>query len=364
MRIVFFLQSLSQPRCIKRVLALHEAGHSVEVFGYSRGFYDVNTFPNDIIVVDWGKIASGSHYLIRFIKLIRNVKRVLHNNKTTDVLYYAFGFDFAVILSILKPKAYIYESSDLIYTYLKIKFLSRLLQVIDKNIIRKSYRTVFTSEGFKCYLFPKKSPDNLIIIPNKVSTYFHGKEREVSEYPLAGNLSLRFAYVGAFRYPNTIFRLARIIGEQYPNFSFDFYGDSNLTDMARDMAEKYSNVRYWGKFKSPDDLERIYSNVDIVAACYDTSTVNERIAEPNKLYEAICFCKPIIVSKGTFIEHKVKKLRIGYAIDASSDDSIRNFLDCINSTELNMMSMNEFNLSEDYYLDSAVQIIESVNEYL
>lgn len=31
-----------------------------------------------------------------------------------------------------------------------------------------------------------------------------------------------FSYVGAFRYPDTVFRFARVIGEKYPRHQFFF----------------------------------------------------------------------------------------------------------------------------------------------
>ena len=60
MKIVCLLSSLSQPRCIKRVNSFVEAGFEVEVYGYSRGFYDVNSLPAKVKITKYqdGKIYS------------------------------------------------------------------------------------------------------------------------------------------------------------------------------------------------------------------------------------------------------------------------------------------------------------------
>ena len=361
MKIVCLLSSLSQPRCIKRVSSFVKAGFEVEVCGYSRGFYDVNVLPGDVKVVNWGTIESGGNYVRRFFRNVKKIKKMLSVNKNVEVLYYAFGFDFSLVLSMLKPKKYVYESSDLIYTYSKNKFLVDVFRRIDKMIIRKSFRTVFTSEGFRDYLYGGTFPKNVIIQPNRVSPFFRGLNREERKYGFRKGLT--FAYVGAFRYPNTVFRFARVIGESYPQHSFHFYGDSQYTYFAKELSERYKNVRYFGKFKSPEDLEHIYKSIDMVVACYDTSTTNERIAEPNKLYEAICFCCPIIVSKNTFLEKKVDTLRIGYAIDASNDESIKMLLDGLRDEELEEMSFNEKKLEEDVYIDSPQEIIDAIKLY-
>ena len=52
---------------------------------------------------------------------------------------------------------------------------------------------------------------------------------------------------------------------------------------------KFPNVKLHGKFKNPSDLSVIYNKIDLNVICYDTTSINVRIAEPNKLYESIFF---------------------------------------------------------------------------
>lgn len=349
-KIVFFLASLSQPRCIKRVKALHEAGFEVEVYGYYRGFYDINSFPEGIEVQQWGEVKSGTGYIKKFLKNKVNINEVLRKKKSEEVLYYAFGFDLALCLSMHKHIHFVYESSDLIYTYFRNKILIDIFKYIDKKIIARSFKTIFTSKGFQRYLYGEKKVDNIIIQPNRVSPFFNNVCRRVLS--LKEQDGIVFSYVGAFRYPNTVFRFARIIGEKYPQHKFYFYGDSLLTYMAKDLAEKYSNIRYFGKFRSPEDLEKIYNTIDVVIACYDANGINEQIAEPNKLYEAICFCKPIVVSEGTFLSEQVKNMRVGYSIKADNDNSITDFLNHLNYRDLVYFSENELCIDKTEYIDS------------
>lgn len=360
-KIVFFLASLSQPRCIKRVTALHEAGFEVEVYGYYRGFYDVNSFPKDIEIHNWGNVESGGGYVSRLLKNKVNIDKVLKEKGHEKALYYAFGFDLALCLSIHRHIDYVYESSDLIYTYFGNKLLCATFKYIDKIIIARSYKTIFTSEGFQHYLYKKKKVDNIIIQPNRVSPIFANVNRKVLCEKESGEII--FSYVGAFRYSDTVFRFARIIGEKYPQYKFYFWGDSNLTYMAKELAEKYPNVKYFGKFKSPDDLEKIYDSIDVVVACYDAKGINEQIAEPNKLYEAICFCKPIIVSEKTFLSEQVEKMNIGYSIKADNDESICKFLDDVNYSGLISFSENESHIEKEIYIDSIDKIEEGLSAY-
>ena len=92
------------------------------------------------------------------------------------------------------------------------------------------------------------------------------------------------------------------------------------------MKELYikntGRIFFHGTFKNPDDLPHIYSQLDFVVATYDVSGINPRYAEPNKLYEAIFFRTPIIVSRNSFLEHKVKELGVGFSVNALDDNDI------------------------------------------
>lgn len=362
MKIVFFLASLSQPRCIKRVRSLLDLGYDVQVYGYYRGYYDVNKLPDTLKVIVWGNVESGDGYLRKSIKNAKNIFRVLKSHSSEDkILYYAFGFDLAFWLSFFCKRKYIYESSDLLYTYLKPKFLISFFKVLDRFIIGRSFRTVFTSEGFAEYLFPCNRPKNIIIQPNKVAPCF----KQIKRMPISkkDKEGIVFSYVGAFRSPDTVFRFAKVIGEFYPQHKFYFYGDSNLTYLAQKLSSKYNNVKYFGRFKNPEDLETIYNSIDIVVACYDTKDINEKIADPNKLYEAICFCKPIIVSSNTFLAEQVKRMNVGFAIDPHSDTAIRDFIDHFDLDEINRISRHETLIPENIYIDSISEISKSISKF-
>lgn len=362
MKIVCFLASLAQARCVKRVNALYENGFEVEVYGHSRGLYNAYGYPEKIKIVDWGEVESGKGYFSKFWSNYFLIKEIV-NRHQPDTIYYAFSFDISLCMSLLGKKRFVYEISDVVYAYFKNTLLRLIFKHIDRWLIKKSYKTVVTSEGFVDYILERNSSlrDKIIVQPNKVSS----KLASVDRVRLSNlkDKKITFSYIGLFRYKNTVFRLARVIGEYYPQFEFYFYGNSKLTPLAIELSEKYSNVKYFGPFKSPDDLEKIYSTVDVVAACYDNTLINEQIAEPNKLYEAICFCRPIIVSSNTFLGKKVEKLGVGYAIDASNDKSIRLFLDNLDLNDLEEISNREYSMNRREFVDSPQKIISALKVF-
>lgn len=349
-KLVFILESISQPRCIKRINSFISQGFDVEIYGIDRSTYNENATISGKQINIIGKQTDGDDYFKKLINNNRAIKNILKSHNSQKTIFYSFGFALTLSLKINGCKNYVYEISDILYGYNKFNLIRPFFKRIDKKLIKKSLITVLTSEGFANFLFNDNWPDNAIIQPNRLNIYF--RNIKISYKPSEiDSRSLRFAYVGAFRYPNTVFRFAEIIGKHFPLNEFHFYGDSKLTEQVISLSNKYDNVKYFGSFKNPDDLESIYNNFDIVVACYDIQSINERIAEPNKLYEALFFNKPIIASKNTFLSDKVEKLKCGYSIDASNDQSIISFLESIEDDQLKSIKNNINLINDDEIID-------------
>ena len=351
--IVFFVMSLSQPRCIKRVTAFRDAGYHCIVYGYYRGIYDVNDFPNDIEVKIIGSIKNGD-YKNNFRQVKTDVASVyrLHGK---NALYYAFGFIPSLFFA-LKKVRFIYECSDVFYAYPKFDKVLWLLKLMDKWLIRKSKVTVMTSGGFAEY-FGVTDSKKVVVLPNRVSPCLKSLDRK----SLSVSNSLSFGFVGSIRY-QSVFRFAEVIGKEFPRHSFHFFGggDQDTIDRVEALSLDYPNVYYHGKFKNPEDLPKIYETLSIVVACYDNVSLNEQIAEPNKLYESLFFCRPIVVSPKTYISKRVLELECGFVVDANEYNSIRAFIKNLNIEQVNRISTNEQNTALSVIVDSPLELIEKV----
>lgn len=348
-KIIFLAGLLSQPRCIKRVTSLCNYGFNCIVYGYKRGNYDVNNYPKNIAVNNLG-VLKNKDYGRKLIKIWKDVSEVCDTQK--NEVFYAFGLLFSLILMI-KKKKYIYEISDVLYAYPRFKIAMPIIKWLDKKIILKSELTIMTSGGF--YDFFNIHNDKILIIPNKVS---ENLRRNIHVLSLNPHNGIKFGFVGAVRY-ETIFRFAEVIGRFFPQHCFHFYGgmsDAN-EKLVKSLVNQYRNIFSHGVFKSPDDLNNIYNSVDVIVACYDVKSLNEQIAEPNKLYESLFFAKPIIVSQNTYLEKRVKDMKCGYAIDASSVISICSFIESIDIAELNKISLFESQTNESEIVNDQVRTI-------
>ena len=336
MRIVFLIGSISDSHIIKRVKAFADAGFAVDVYGFQRGVNTANQFDGLPLTVI-GEMED-QHYLARLKTEWDTVSNVI-KSQPKGTLFYVWGFDLAMICKIHKC-IYIYEISDMVHSKMRWP-LNKILRGIDKILISSSKATLITSEGFIDYLgYNLGENGKFVLMPNKLSESFVGIDRPDTAI---NKTKVRFGFVGYYRYPNTVMRLAKVIGESFPNMEFHFWGTGpdSMLEIVNDMANKYKNVIEHGRFKNPADLDRVYASFDIVACNYDATGPNERIAEPNKLYEAIFYNKPILVSNNTFLGTKVNRMGIGYVIDTSNDESIKEFLNTLDYDELKQKAEKE-----------------------
>lgn len=138
-----------------------------------------------------------------------------------------------------------------------------------------------------------------------------------------------------------------------------------MTNQVISISESYENVKYFGSFKNPDDLSSINNKVDLVVACYDIQSLNERIAEPNKMYEAMYFKTPIIVTTGTYLEKQVKKYGCGFSINATTNENIINFINSLTNNKLNKVKTNIEKVdSAELIDDNAKNIIDKLENFV
>lgn len=331
--IVFIVQSITQPRCIKRIEAFMNAGYSVKVYGFQTGLYTENleniTFPIEKIITRNKKDSR----LKKVFFFYSQIRKILKQNKKS--VFYFFGFEIGAIATIIGCSNFIYEEADISASRIKNRILRNTLLNLDRKIMKKSICTILTSEGFVNYLFKENPPNNIFIQANKLDVFFEENNRQKIPEKKIDITNLKFGFIGLIRYPNTIVRFARVVGSNYKNHEFHFFGDlENENFIDENEFKKYTNVFFHGPFKNPTDLEKIYEAVDINIVCYDTSSGNVKIAEPNKFYESIFFKTPIVVSQGTFLSTKVEKFKIGTGIDASNDSNIIDFIDSLSEQQL------------------------------
>ena len=335
-KIVFVFNSANDTRCMKRVEEFVEHGYEVDVYAFDRGSDVVATSKNfDVKILAKHDISMS--YLKRAAIIKKSLKNLFSKYQKEDVIYFLFFFDVAVVGHLLANKPYIYELSDMPYSGIGNGFIRGLFEKADRRVIKKSFLTTLTSEGFIDYLFGNNRPSNYVVVPNRVDKRLLDIPYE--ETPIDIN-HLRFSFVGGFRYKTTL-DFIHYAAKNFPQHTFTVDGNIIvLEEELKQLVATYPNVKLNGVFKYPDDSPGIYSRTDIVLSTYDADSINAQYAEPNKMYEAMFFHTPIIVSRGTFLAKKVKRLGIGWEVDSGSEKAVVDLINGITEEKLNTMRDN------------------------
>ncbi len=331
-KIIFIISNIHLPRCVNRVKEFVSRGYECEVYYFDRTIFNNKTATLDVPMHSLGELEAGSgSYFKRMPKQYSIIRNVVKKHKKEDVVFYLFGFDMALIYHycfINKP--YIFEESDLRHTYFP-NALKKILEVVDKRIIKKSLLTVFTSEGFCEYHFGLKVPDNVCFIPNRLSPGI--KSVELLPHKVYEKDKLSVGFVGSPRF-KAVYNFIKVFCTNFPEYEMHLFGEPCL-DGIEELRGKYPNCHFHGTFTSPQDLPSIYTKIDLVLSTYDAGVENVRYAEPNKIYESMFFEVPIIVSKNTFLSEKVEKLGIGFSINADDDKEIVSFVNGLTEKSIN-----------------------------
>lgn len=319
--IVFILSSLNDPHYRKRVEEFVEHGYKVVVYGFKRK--GLKLYPSTMYrAIILGEIECRN-YGSRLHLFNNSIKRIA-KECFGKICFYS-SLDIALFAHLYIKSPYIYEVCDLTELTISNHIVRKVLTSFNSYTIRKSLTTIITSEGFVEY-FSNVPKDKMRLIPNKVSASIPQYEYTTRELDLT---KIKIGFVGAIRY-ETIYHFAHACAEYGKNIELHFYGIYMEADewsvRVKTLAEQCPTITYHGPFANPNDLPSIYEQIDMVLCTY-TPSPSVKYAEPNKLYEAIYFRCPIIVSKDVFLGDKVERMGIGYAINAMDESAIKSFLE-------------------------------------
>lgn len=364
--IVFIVNSIKQARCIRRIEDFINNGYIVHVYGFDRDNDNrkLPAFKLNII----GEIENGGSYFKRIFYIRNKIKKHIYEKfNKKETVFYLFNFDVAFsFLSVfgLNKTKYIYEVSDLTELGISNKNIRNVLVSINKRMMRDAFENVLTSEGFYKFYFNEKIVENVTLLQNKLNkkcTELPFPTKEIKESD-----KIKIGFTGVVRY-ESIYNFTKVIGSDFPDIELHFFGiissDEPYHTKMKKLINNKKNIFYHGPFNNPDDFPDIYSKIDLVLALY-TPSLDVKYAEPNKLYEAIYYEKPIIVSKDTFLGEKVEKLNVGFAINPMDFECINKFLSSLTVTSILNKSESCKLLPKDYSIDDSSDFFKKIKSKL
>ncbi len=358
-QIVFIVNSLRQARCIRRINDFIEQGYDVKVYAFDRAGDNRQLPKFDYNLL--GVIDNKESYYHRLVMMVKNIKQAIMS-ESKDSLFYLFNFDVALAsLLTLKKIEYCYEISDLMELEQSNVVMMKSLSLLNRLLMKKSKINIFTSEGFLKY-YSKRVGGKNIVLSNKLN-----RKCQNLPYPTQRNFdenNIKFSFTGTIR-GESLYRFVKTISDmnKHEMHLYGIYTDEKMEPLFKDLITQSSNIYYHGPFKNPDDFPEIYKNVDIVI-CYYYSNKNDVYLEPNKLFEAIFYEKPIVVSDNTFLGEKVRELNVGYVINGDTEEKIKTFIDSITASDYLDKVLSEKRIPKSDSLDNPEGLFRVVNSII
>lgn len=199
-----------------------------------------------------------------------------------------------------------------------------------------------------------KQKDKLVFLPN---------------YPLKGKLEgikhtnskeLRISYIGYVRHYTTLYNLMKATDE-LSNVKVIINGSGDAYNSLLEKAKMLKNTILTGPYNY-NDIDKLYANTDLVYIVYNQGNKNDETALPTKLFEAIITETPMIVSKNSAMGEFVKKHDIGFVVDGTDKDSIKEIIKQIqeNTELLEKKKENLEKMSNQYSWEDIVKNLRKI----
>lgn len=303
-RIAFFGHDAADAAVRRRVQGFRDDGLDVIGFTMHR---------RDDYSVDWDNIDLGrtfdAAYAQRIASIFRGASLAAAQREklaSADVIY-ARNLDMLATALLARRKAkletpVIYESLDVHRLLTRNDPIGFAFRRLEGALLKHTRRLVVSSPGFLTNHFEKHHRDRYAatLIENRLAAGADYGPRPTANVPASG--ALRIGWVGVLRCRRTLGLLIDVARKLGAAISIELHGIPALTEIPdfHNRIEGVSNIRFHGRYRSPEDLAAIYSGLDVVwAGDFMEAGYNSVWLLPNRLYEGGYYGVPPIAPAGT-----------------------------------------------------------------
>lgn len=312
---------------------------------------------------------SNLKRIISLVKIIPHLIKIIFFELKDNGIVMTSNFDTlfqAYIAKFFKRFEIRHQIRDLNKLQLESGFVARLVQLIEKNMLKKVSKLIVSSPSFISEYYSKIFRNESLVIENiprrDVWNNFKKKDFDIN--------SFKIGFIGILRYKKSIKKLIETVEkleESNIKVNVNFSGGSSPADLAeiKSYIKKDYLFNFSGPYQYARDIKKLHSEIDLIFAVYDEHDLNCKIALPNKLYEAMLSKIPILVAKNTFVGRKVEKLGIGESISIEKDDLFFRLKEIFRENESwytsSLKNLSNFN-TEEIYQNYNRAILKSINK--
>lgn len=235
------------------------------------------------------------------------------------------------------PGRYIMNIRD--YSYEKWM----IFRYFEKKIIRHSYMTCISSDGFKAFL-----PDWNYSLAHNCN--FKEKTNHYCFKPKKLNEVLNVVFIGSIRYYSHQMQIIQKLANK-KQFKIIYHGTGPDYDKLKRCCEELNitNILFTGKYKE-DEKEILLKNADILLNSYDIRVGDEvKYAVSNKYYDGILYHIPQISESNSYKADLIMNFQIGIALDADNPEYSEKLFHYYHSIHVDRFNKKCNQLWEIYY---------------
>lgn len=316
--VAFFAHDEKDAAVRRRVDALQNTGHRVVGFAMRRA---------ERVELGWNSVDLGRTYDAKYVQRIHAVIRGAHRAAAArelllqaDVVY-GRNLDTALCAQIAMHRAgvfrpFIYECLDIHSLMHRNDLGGAILRRIERRILENSALLVVSSPAFlRNYFnirhagkFDARLVENRIVGNDVLGARPAPADRK---FP-----PLRLGWFGVLRCERS-FRLLEELSTQLDDkiqILMRGYPDVRLPNFHERIRRRH-NMRYGGRYRSPEDLAEIYGAVDLVwAGDFHDAGFNSQWLLPNRIYEGGYFATPAIAPANSETGRWIESREAGFTV--------------------------------------------------
>jgi succinoglycan biosynthesis protein ExoL len=326
--VAYFGHDVGDAAIRRRVRAFEDDGLSVTGFMMRRGEIQPTEWKN----IDLGQTADGA-FLQRIRQVFAGAAEAAARREelaAADVIF-ARNLDMLACAFLAKRKArldtpVVYESLDIHRLLCRQDPIGRMLRWLEGRLLRRTRGLVVSSPAFLKNHFERYYPGQYraFLLENRLAAGADYGPRPAPKMPVEGR-PLRLGWVGVLRCQRSLDLLCAL-ADRFPDMlEIHLHGVPARKEIPvfEPEVSKHPNMIYHGRYKSPEDLSKLYSGLDMVwAGDFMEAGFNSVWLLPNRVYEGGYYCVPAIAPAGTQTAEWISERQGGFVIDEPLEETL------------------------------------------
>ena len=327
-RIAFFGHDAADAAIRRRVRAFQADGFQVTGFMMRR---------REPLAQEWENVDLGQTHDGAFLQRIRQVFRGARIAAGPDGLLrdadviYARNLDMLACAFLAKRHAklatpVIYECLDIHRLLCRNDVIGKGLRALEGWLLKRSKALVVSSPAFLREHFERHYPGaaDAFLVENRLAGHAAYGPRSVRKEG-ATSRPLRLGWVGILRCRRSLDLLCALADQLGSRIEIKLHGLPALTEIP-DFESKIasrSNITYYGRYRSPEDLASIYEGLDVVwSGDFMEAGLNSTWLLPNRIYEGGYFCVPPVAPAGTETARWIAGRACGFLLEEPLEQTL------------------------------------------